>query len=401
MQMFDTCIEKFRQELAANLHENILPYWLDRMRAPGGGFYGRRDGFDRLHADEPRGAILNARILWAFSAAYRVFGKQEYLDAATAAKREIVDRFYDREYGGIYWSVDAQGRPLDTKKQFYALGFAIYGLSEYARATGDAEALDYALRLFDDIESHSRDRIKGGYIEAATRSWQPIEDMRLSDKDFNSSKTMNTHLHIIEPYTNLLRVCDDGRVREAAKSLLELFLDKITCPSGHLGLFFDDDWNRQDGIISYGHDVEASWLMLETAQVLGDDGLLARTLEATRRIADAASEGRCHDGSMIYERHASGAYDNDKHWWVQAETGVGQIYQYVFHNRPEQLARAMESWEYIKAEIVDNEGGEWYWSRKADGSVNRADDKAGFWKCPYHNSRMVLEVYERLKEGVS
>ena len=399
--MFDTRIEKFRQELAANLHENILPYWLDRMRATGGGFYGRRAGFARLHADEPRGAILNARILWAFSAAYRVFGNPEYLDAATAAKREIVDRFYDREYGGIYWSVDAHGRPLDTKKQFYALGFAIYGLSEYARATGDAEALDYALRLFDDIESHSRDRIKGGYIEAATRSWQPIEDMRLSDKDFNSSKTMNTHLHIIEPYTNLLRVCDDERVREAAKSLLELFLDKITCPSGHLGLFFDDDWNRQDGIISYGHDVEASWLMLETAQVLGDAGLLDRTLEATRRIADASSEGRCHDGSMIYERHASGAYDNDKHWWVQAENVVGQIYQYVFHNRPEQLARAMESWEYIKAEIVDNEGGEWYWSRKADGSVNRADDKAGFWKCPYHNSRMVLEVYERLKEGVS
>ncbi len=390
--------ESFRSEVIANLTDNILPYWLDKMQAPDGGFYGRRDGYDRLDAAAPRGAILNARILWAFSAAYRVLGKPEYLEAATRTKREIIDRFYDREYGGIYWSLDADGKPLDTKKQFYALGFAIYGLSEYARATGDPEALEYAMKLFGDIESHSRDTKNGGYIEATTRDWQPIDDMRLSEKDMNVSKSMNTHLHIIEPYTNLLRVCRTPEVESAVKSLLELFLDKIVIPGqrGHMGLFFDDEWNRTDGgIISYGHDIEASWLLLEAAQVLGDTPLLERTLDVTRHIADAAMEGRCCDGSMIYERHASGSYDNDRHWWVQAENVVGEIYQYCFHNRPDMLDKAYQSWEYIRDNIVDNDNGEWYWSRQ-DGAINRTDDKAGFWKCPYHNTRMCLEVYERL-----
>lgn len=393
-----TAEKKLCGELIANLTENILPYWLDRMSDPEGGFYGRRDGHDVPDVMAPRGAILNARILWAFSAACRVLGKEEYLEAATRAKREIIDRFYDHEFGGVYWSLDSEGRPLDTKKQFYALGFAIYGLSEYSRATGDEEALEYAVKLFHDIERHSRDREKGGYTEALTREWQPMADMRLSDKDENTSKTMNTHLHIIEPYTNLLRVWPDESLKEATRSLLGVFLDKIMIPGmrGHLGLFFDDDWRCMDGgTISYGHDIEASWLLLETAMELGDSDLTARTLEATRRIADAAYEGRCYDGSMVYERHPSGRYDDDKHWWVQAENVVGQIYQYVYHGRGDMLGKAVQSWEYIKDNLVDREGGEWFWSRH-NGEINRRDDKAGFWKCPYHNSRMCLEVYERL-----
>ncbi len=382
-----------KREMTETLTENILPYWMEKMTDPRGGFYGRRDGDDTLDENAPKGAILNSRILWTFSSAYRVLGNPEYLETATRAKREIIDRFYDQEYGGIFWSLDAEGNPLDTKKQFYAIGFAIYGLSEYARATGDAEALEYAKRLFHDIENHSHDRKKGGYREAMTRDWQPIDDMRLSDKDANTSKTMNTHLHIIEPYTNLLRVWDDAELREATASLLELFFDKIEASGqrGHLGLFFDDDWNRLDGIISYGHDIEASWLLLETAQVLGDQRLLGKALAHTERIAEAALEGRCSDGSMVYERHASGAYDNDKHWWVQAENVIGQMYLYHFHGREEMLGKALQSWDYIKNNIVDHEGGEWYWSRH-NGEVDRSQDKAGFWKCPYHNSRMCLEI---------
>ena len=380
------------------LQKNILPYWMERMTDPRGGFYGRRDGDDVLDADAVKGAILNARILWTFSAAYRVLGRPEYLETATRAKREIIDKFYDPEYGGIYWSINADGTPHDTRKQFYAIGFAIYGLSEYVRATGgDEEALDYAVRLFRDIEHHSRDRVRGGYLEATNRDWSAIEDMRLSDKDDNAAKTMNTHLHIIEPYTNLLRVWPDDELKEATGTLLRLFLDTFMVEGGrgHLGLFFDKNWRRCDGRISYGHDIEASWLMLETAQVLGDADLLQRTLEATRRVADAAIEGRCWDGSMIYERHADGRYDDDKHWWVQAENVVGQVYQYLFHGRKEFLPMAAQSWDYIRDNIVDTEKGEWLWSRRGT-EANREDDKAGFWKCPYHNSRMCLEVAERL-----
>jgi mannobiose 2-epimerase len=392
-------IKKFGEEVIENLQSNILVYWMDNMVDPRGGFYGRRDGHDRLDTDAPKGAILNGRILWSFSAAYRVLGDARYLEMATRAKREIIDRFYDRQYGGIYWSLTPDGEPLDTKKQFYAIGFAIYGLSEYARATGDEEALEYAIKLFHDIENHSRDRERGGYFEAMTRDWQPIADMRLSDKDANSSKTMNTHLHIIEPYTNLLRVWRDPQLVEATTSLLNLFFDVIETPGqrGHLGLFFNDDWQRQDHIISYGHDIEASWLLLETALVLGDATLLIKALEHTEHIAEAALEGRCVDGSMVYERHANGSYDNDKHWWVQAENVIGQLYLYVFHGHKEMLERSYQTWRYISDNIVDRDGGEWHWSRR-HGTVNTDDDKAGFWKCPYHNSRMCLEVYERLNE---
>ena len=193
-----------KQEMQDVLEKNILRFWLDKMvDHENGGYYGRIDGSGVLHPEAEKGAILNARILWAFSAAYRVLGNQDYLDAATRAKDYIIDHFIDEEYGGVYWSVDYKGQPKDTKKQFYAIGFAIYGLSEYARATGDKEALNQAISLFHCIEEHALDHEYNGYIEAMTLDWQPIADMRLSELDANYPKSQNTHLHIIEPYANL------------------------------------------------------------------------------------------------------------------------------------------------------------------------------------------------------
>lgn len=397
----------FAQELLDNLTGCILPYWMQRMTDPDGGFYGRRDGDDRLDPEAPKGAILNARILWTFSSAARVLGNQEYAGMASRAYAYIMERFIDREFGGTYWSLDAKGEPLDTKKQFYAIGFMIYGLTEYYRLTGDNDALGTAIELFDVIEKHSRDRVKGGYIEATRRDWTPIEDMRLSEHDANASKTMNTHLHIIEGYTNLLRALKEkapghpriADVEEATRYLLRLFLDRIENQrTHHLTLFFDDDWRELPGAESYGHDIEASWLLLETAQVIGDEGLTTETLRHARHIAGAGLQGRCHDGSMVYERHPAGNYDNDKHWWVQAENVIGQLYLARFHGESGYEDKAYETWRYIADKLVDPEEGEWYWSRRADGSVNRTDDKAGFWKCPYHNSRMCLEAMHVLGE---
>lgn len=410
----------FKQQLRENLTQNILPYWIEKMQDPAGGFYGRRDGHDNFDETAPKGAILNARILWTFSAAERYLGTGEYLPVVKRAYEYIRNYFIDKEYGGAYWSVDHLGNPLDTKKQFYAIAFVIYGLAEYYKCCGDEQALQLAWDLFQSIEEYSFDPEKGGYVEAATREWQSIADMRLSERDENSSKTMNTHLHIIEGYCNLLSALKlkaekEGEkvsenlirrisiVEKATANLLKIFLYKIENEeTHHLTLFFDDDWRKVDDAESYGHDIEASWLLLETALVLGDEELIKETLDHTKQIGIAALEGRCHDGSMIYEKHADGYVEGDKHWWVQAENVTGQLYLARFHSANTEeadkyLSDAWQSWRYIADNLVDPEG-EWYWSRKEDGSINREDDKAGFWKCPYHNSRMCLESIKILNE---
>ena len=394
-----TEVSIFKQEVREVLEDNILRFWIERMQDnEHGGFYGRIDNQNILHADADKGAILNARILWTFSAAYRVLGKSEYLKIATRAKRYFIDHFIDPEYGGVYWSLDYKGQPKDTKKQFYAIGFAIYGLSEYARATNDQEALEQAINLYRCVEEHALDKEYNGYIEAMTRNWQPIDDMRLSEYDPNYPKSQNTHLHIIEPYANLYRVWPSKELEASLRNIIGIFTDRILNPeTHHLDLFFEMDWTRGAGQLeSYGHDIECSWLMHEAALVLGDQKVLNKVEPIVQIVAKASEKGLNPDGSMIHEANlTAGTKDDDLHWWVQAEAVVGfyNIYQH-FHDEAA-LEKALRCWQYIKENLIDYQHGEWYWSRHRDGSLNTVDDKAGFWKCPYHNGRMCLEIIER------
>ena len=389
-----------KTEMQDVLQKNILRFWLDKMvDQEHGGFYGRIDGHEHLHADAEKGAILNARILWAFSAAYRVLGDKTYLEAASRAKHYIIDYFIDPEYGGVYWSLDCNGKPLDTKKQFYAIGFAIYGMSEYARATGDAEALKVAIDLYRCIEEHALDHEYNGYIEAMTRDWQPIADMRLSELDANYPKSQNTHLHIIEPYTNLYRVWKSDELKASLHNLIDIFTDRILNPeTHHLDLFFDMDWKRGAGALeSYGHDIECSWLIHEAALVLGDAEVLKKVEPIVEMVAKASEKGLNADGSMVHEANLDTGYvDSDLHWWVQAEAVVGFFNIYQYFGDESALQKAQHCWTYIKENLIDNENGEWHWSRRKDGTLNLDDDKAGFWKCPYHNGRMCLEIIERI-----
>ena len=426
--MVETIIQ-LRTEMQDVLENNILPFWLNQMQdVENGGFYGRMDGHMQLHPEAEKGAILNARILWSFSAAYRVLGHLVYLEAAKRAYTYFVDHFIDSEYGGIYWSVDYMGQPLDTKKQFYAIGFAIYGLSEYARATGDREALDYALLLYDCIEEHAFDRENNGFMEACTREWGEIADMRLSELDANYPKSQNTHLHILEAYTNLLRCLKDLHAQESCdyvpvigsvlpigitipmetivavevslRNLIDIFTDKILNPkTHHLDLFFEMDWTRGAGHLeSYGHDIECSWLLHEAALVLGDKKLLTKVEPIIQMIAEASAKGLKPDGAMIHEANLdTGHIDEDLHWWVQTENVVGGLNIYQHFGDEKALQRAVACWEYIKRNLIDYEHGEWFWSRYKDGTRNLEDDHAGFWKCPYHNSRMCLEAIERFR----
>lgn len=406
-------IQQIKQEMQEVLHENILRFWLENMQdEERGGFYGQMTGDGCIVKDAPKGGILNARILWAFSAAFRVTGREEYLMAAIRAKDYILEHFFDPEYGGTYWSLNADGTPLDTKKQFYALGFMLYGLSEYVRATGDIGALPACISLYNILEEHSWEAEYGGYIEACNRDWSPIADMRLSDKDANYPKSQNTHLHIIEPYTNLYRIWPDKSLAKSLRRLIRIFTDHILNPeTHHLDLFFENDWTRGAGHLeSYGHDIECSWLMHEAALVLGEKKSLGRVEPIVQLVAKASEKGLNADGSMTHEANLDTGYvDADRHWWVQAECVVGFANIYQHFGDEEALDKAARCWDYIKNNLIDRDGGEWWWSANptsldnvsdctlAAGTavVNRADDKAGFWKCPYHNSRMCLEIIER------
>lgn len=412
-------VKILKQEVLETVTENILPFWLKMQDKENGGFYGQMKGDGTLVKEANKGGILNARILWSFSAAYRVLGNPEYLEAATRAKDYILAHFIDPEYGGIYWELDCKGNPVDTKKQFYAIGFAIYGLSEYVRATGDEESLNVCMALYDAIEEHSLDKEYNGYIEACTREWGEIADMRLSELDANYPKSQNTHLHIIEPYTNLYRcfkelaeqdvvkISDEKKaflrewqekVEKSLRNLISIFCDKILNPATyHLDLFFENDWTRGAGWLeSYGHDIECSWLMHEAALVLGDKEVLAKVEPIVRKVAKASEKGLNPDGSMTHEANLDTGYvDADRHWWVQAETVVGFYNIYQYFNDESALQKALHCWQYIKDNLIDHELGEWYWSRDPQRNINRKDDHAGFWKCPYHNSRMCLELIER------
>jgi cellobiose epimerase len=391
-------LEKLKSEVKKELVDNILPFWSGSMiDSPNGGFYGRIDGSGRIYDDADKGCVLNARILWTFSSAFRILKNDEYLKTAVRAKDYLISHFFDNENGGVYWLLDHKGKMKDGKKQIYAQAFAIYGLSEFSRATDDKECLDKAIQLFRLIEKFSFDDKLGGYFEAFNTEWGALADLRLSTKDANEKKTMNTHLHVLEAYTNLYRVWKDDLLKNQLKNLILIFLDKIVnSRTNNLNMFFDEEWNDKTDLVSYGHNIESSWLIYEAAVVLGDKNVILKAMNACLKIADASKAGIMPDGSMIYEKFFNtGRIDSDRHWWVQAETVVGYLNAAVLSGNDNYLDLSVAAWKFISEHLVDRLNGEWYWSVDNNLNPKLKEDKAGFWKCPYHNSRMCLEIIER------
>ena len=387
---------EFQQEL-----DNILRYWATQVPDPKhGGFYGQLNNDNEPNPLAPKGSVLNARILWTFAAAYGHRHDPAHLAVARRAYDYLAAHFLDPEHGGVYWTVDYLGQPLDTKKQLYALAFSLYGLAEYYRASGEAAALSHAQALFRTIEARSFDAQRGGYFEAFARDWQPLADLRLSAKDANAQKTMNTHLHILEAYTTLYQVWPDPALRQQLKALLLDFATRFLDPhTQHLTLFFDENWRPQPDALSFGHDVEAAWLLLEAAEALGEPALLSHFRQVAVRLARAAAEGLAPDGSLRYELAPDGHWDADRHWWVQAEAVVGFYNAYQVSGDSQFRDLSEGAWRFIQQHLLDQARGEWYWGVRPDYSVMPGQDKAGLWKCPYHNGRACLEMLRRLAAG--
>jgi mannobiose 2-epimerase len=390
----------YSRRIEDDLRGNILPFWIGHVVNPAnGGFLGSLTNDRSADRGAERGALLTSRILWTFSAAYARYRDPAYLAMADHAYNDLTRHFRDAENGGYFWSISPDGGVLRDRKQVYGQAFAVYALAEYHAATGLRGPLERAIEVYRLIEKHAR-APHGGYLEAFGRAWEPIADMRLSEVDMNEPKSQNTHLHVMEAYTRLLLAWPDAGLRKALREIVDIMLARIVDPaSGHLGLFFAEDWTPRSDRVSYGHDIEAAWLLTWSAAALQDAGLMARIRSLAVKIAAVTlAEGVDADGGVFNQGAPGGLTDSNKEWWPQAEAVVGFLNAYQLSGQEPYLRAALRTWDFIELRLVDRRSGEWFRGVTRDGRVLDNELKVSFWKCPYHNGRTGLEASRRLRE---
>ena len=385
----------FVKEIERHLKEDMIPFWEKLMDTKYGGYYGYMDHQLEIDRKYEKGCILNSRILWFFSSAYKLLGEENLKENADHAYRFLKEHCKDKTYGGIYWSLTYDGKEKDSSKHTYNQAFAIYALSAYYDAAGEGEALDLAFLLFNLIEEKCRD--EGGYLEAFDRKFHPMDNEKLSENGVMAQRTMNTLLHLLEAYTELYRVSRHEEVAVQIRYMLDLFEQKVyNREKGRQEVFFDGEWNSLIDLYSYGHDIETSWLVDRALEVLGDERYTERIRPITKEITKNIYE-RAFWGNSLPNESENGVDDTTRVWWVQAEAVVGFVNGY--EKSPEKtiyLKAAEKIWEYICQNIIDKRSGsEWFWAVDENG-VPLDKPIVEPWKCPYHNGRMCMEIIRRL-----
>jgi mannobiose 2-epimerase len=394
---------ELRRKAEEELTRNILPFWMKHVPdGRNGGFYGKINNDMTLDADAPNGLVLCARILWTFSAASRSLNDSTYMPMARRAYEYLMAHYYDSDYGGYYWTVDNQGNPLDDTKSTYGQAFVLYALAEFHLATGDPNPLVRAIELYRVLEEDCRDYEFKGYKEAFKRDWTGSVLSALCRGNPDYKKTMNTQLHIMEAYTTLLNCWKehDMALREALSDLIELTINKIMDQEDdRQRLFFTNDWIPVSQEISFGHDIESSWLIMEAANALQDERLIALASDAAKRLAAATLiQGVDRDGGIYNKQNADGSLDLRKEWWPQAEAVVGFLEAYTLTGDAKYKDAAIASWQFIERYMIDEKNGEWFSMLSEDGVPLASKPKVDMWKCPYHNGRACLEIMKRVGE---
>lgn len=384
-----------KREVTKELTEHILPFWMGLIDKENGGFFGEIDFELKVNLEADKGGIAAARHLWTFSAAYRITSNEEYLRTATHAYNFIVEKLFDQKYEGLYWMLDHEGNPIDTRKHVYTQAFGIYALSEYYRVTQNEEALDLAKKLYYLIEQKGYNPKNNAYMEEFDRKWNKVPNEMLSENGVIAEITMNTHIHVIEAYTNLYKIWPENELKKRLENLLNIHYEDIyDNDTKSLGVFFDDNWNSILDIKSFGHDIEASWLIDETIKTIENNKpeYSEMVIDIAYEIADYAIQ---EDGSLINEE-VNGHLDQTRIWWVQAEAMVGFINAHERTKDDKFLILAKNLWSYTKKHIIDNrQKGEWFWSVDKDGVVTERSIGEP-WKASYHNGRFCLEIIERM-----
>jgi mannobiose 2-epimerase len=386
-----------RDQARQEVFDGILSFWLQKCIDPAGGFYGRVTNAAKPVADAPKGLVLNSRILWTFSAAYNMTNRSMYLKTADRAYEYLTANFLDKQNGGYYWMLDAKGKPVDDKFELYGMSFVVYSLAEYSSAAKSKPALEQAVKLFDLIQAKCHDPVNGGYFESFNRDWSALPKSTMAYGIDGGVKTMNTHLHLLEAFTTLYRVYPEPKAKAALQELMDIFYDHILDPDkACCRLFFETDWKNINDTISFGHDIEAAWLLCDAADALGDAKQIEKTRAVAVRIADAVlKRGLDKDGGLLYEANPDKITNPTKDWWPQAETLVGMFNAWQISKEPRFLDATLACWEFTQKSIIDKKYGDWYFS----AAPSHPDDalKVSEWKAPYHNGRACMELVKRIK----
>ena len=395
--MNTTLKTEFEKEL-----KNVLSFWSTKAIDPKTGqFYGEIDHYGTPEPEAHKGIIMYSRILWTFAAACRFYKNNDYKPFADKARSFIENHFLDKKNGGVYWETDCDGAVVVNKKQVYAEAFTIYAYAEYFLAFGDQSALDFAMELFNKLETICLDKKNGGYFEAFSETWDKLDDVRLSDKDLNEPKGMNTNLHVLEAYTTLYEATKDARVGKALKDEILLYLNTIVDKNNHVTIFFSEDWQPKTTEISYGHDIESTWLIWEAAEQLDDKALLDEIRPKILAMIDTfIAEGfDTETNSTWYEYFPKTCKrDSDRHWWVQIEAVEGLANAYDMTGDKKYRDLALKQWDYIRKNVIDRVHGEWFWRIDYDGFPVDSEPKMGMWKCPYHNGRGLMHMIREMEK---
>ncbi|MGD1088611.1 MAG: AGE family epimerase/isomerase [Verrucomicrobiota bacterium] len=392
--------QNFSRRVSDQLFGHILPFWcgpaLDHEQ---GGWMSWLSNDLKPDRTQPKGLIVNTRILWAFSAVHQALPEKLFRQMADRAFDYVVNRFWDAHHGGAFWRLDDTGRVLDDSKKIYGQAFYIYALAEYHKAFGTPSALARAKELFELIERHAHDPEFGGYLEVRRRDWSEADaNARLSDKDLNEKKSMNNHLHILEAYTNLWRIWKEPRVGQRLRELIQLFEQRILdARTKHLNHFFDEEWRVRSDTYTFGHDIEGTWLLCEAAEVLEDATLLKQAgAVALSMVEVVLKEGIDADGALRYEGKGGKIIDGGRECWPQAEAVIGFLNAFQLSGDKKYIKAMLRVWDYIENHLVDRVHGEWFWRITPEGGMDTTLPKVSEWKGPYHGSRMCLETLRRL-----
>lgn len=408
--------ETVYEEIKTELIEDILPFWPEHAEDKStGGFYGALSNANIVNQKEWRGIVMVSRFLWTYSAAARFLKDPSYLETADYAHRYMMKNFHDPYYGGMYWSVTSDGNPLVERKQIYGNAFAIYALSEYAAAIKELRdedeasklVMDQALEIYNLIEQHAYDGEYGGYYEARARNWDETKETKLSEKDIDCEKSMNTNLHVMEAYTNLYRTINiihpdrknDRRIiGRALGNLVEVHIEKILAKKYHLTLYFERNWKSMGPKeVSYGHDIEASWLLWEAVEELKNIELKKMVRPVAIKVAQLSLvEGYDKStGGFENKMDENGERDTTRIWWNQAEALNGFYNAWQMTGDKAFLDACDGIWNWIKTYQKDNENGEWFQAVNSKGKPAKRELKGGNWKTSYHNGRCCMEILRR------